>query len=74
LAKKAERRGTHLAMLLMMGHNVWMHINAVQEANRQYDAGVITSYVSSRKFDRVFFKDIVECYLLLPAIGELLMQ
>jgi hypothetical protein len=22
-----------------MGHNVWTHINAVQEANRQYDAG-----------------------------------
>ena len=26
---------------IMMGHNVWMHINAVQEANRQYDNGII---------------------------------
>jgi len=25
---------------LQMGHNVWSHINAVQEANRQYDSGV----------------------------------
>ena len=25
---------------IMMGHNVWLHLNSVQEANRQYDAGV----------------------------------
>jgi len=25
---------------LLMGHNVWMHIEAVQRANRAYDAGV----------------------------------
>ena len=24
----------------MMGHNVWMHIEAVQRANRQYDQGM----------------------------------
>jgi hypothetical protein len=23
-----------------MGHNVWLHLNSVQEANRQYDAGL----------------------------------
>lgn len=25
---------------IQMGHNIWMHINAVQEANRQYDQNV----------------------------------
>ena len=25
---------------IMMGHNVWLHLNSVQEANRQYDAGL----------------------------------
>ena len=25
----------------MMGHNVWHHINSVQEANRRYDSGCI---------------------------------
>ena len=25
---------------LQMGHNIWSHIHAVQEANRQYDSGV----------------------------------
>jgi hypothetical protein len=43
-----------------MGHNVWSHINAVQEANRQYDAGNIPAMLVQEKFDRLFFKDIVE--------------
>ena len=25
---------------IMMGHNVWLHLNSVQEANRQYDLGL----------------------------------
>ena len=44
----------------MMGHNVWMHVNAVQEANRQYDAGIIPGMLVQEKFDRLFFKDIVD--------------
>ena len=43
-----------------MGHNVWMHVNAVQEANRQYDAGKVPSMLVQEKFDRLFFKDIVD--------------
>jgi hypothetical protein len=43
-----------------MGHNVWHHINAVQEANRQYDAGLCPNMLVDERFDRVFFKDIVE--------------
>jgi hypothetical protein len=45
---------------IMMGHNVWMHINAVQEANRQYDAGKCPNMLVDERFDRLFFKDIVE--------------
>ena len=44
----------------MMGHNVWMHINAVQEANRQYDNGVIPAMLVEERFDRLFFRDVVE--------------
>ena len=44
----------------MMGHNVWMHINAVQEANRQYDSGIFPAMLVEERFDRLFFKDIVE--------------
>jgi len=45
---------------LMMGHNVWMHLNAVQEANRQYDLGKLPSMLVDERFDRVYYKDIVE--------------
>jgi hypothetical protein len=44
----------------MMGHNVWMHVNAVQEANRQYDAGNVPAMLVQEKFERVYFKDVVE--------------
>ena len=43
-----------------MGHNVWSHINAVQEANRQYDAGRVPNMLVQERFDRVFFRDVVE--------------
>jgi hypothetical protein len=45
---------------IMMGHNVWMHINAVQEANRQYDAGLCPSMLVQEKFDRLYVKDVVD--------------
>ena len=45
---------------IMMGHNVWMHVNAVQEANRRYDAGNIPAMLIEEKFDRLYFKDVVE--------------
>ena len=37
-----------------------MHINAVQEANRQYDNGVIPAMLVEERFDRLFFRDVVE--------------
>jgi hypothetical protein len=45
---------------IMMGHNVWMHVNAVQEANRQYDLGNVPAMLVQEKFERVYFKDVVE--------------
>ena len=45
---------------IQMGHNVWSHINAVQEANRQYDAGIIPSMLVQEKFSRIYFKDVVD--------------
>ena len=43
-----------------MGHNVWSHINAVQEANRQYDNGIVPNMLVEERFDRLFFRDVVE--------------
>ena len=45
---------------IMMGHNVWMHLNSVQEANRQYDAGLCPTMLVQEKFDRLYFKDVID--------------
>lgn len=45
---------------LQMGHNVWTHIHAVQEANRQFDAGKQPKMMQRSKGDYAKFKDIVE--------------
>ena len=45
---------------LQMGHNVYLHIYAVQEANRQYDAGSLPSMMESVKYPGLKFRDIVE--------------
>jgi hypothetical protein len=45
---------------IQMGHNVWSHINAVQEANRQYDNGSVPAMLVQEKFERVYFRDIVD--------------
>ena len=43
-----------------MGHNVWSHINSVQEANRQYDQGIVPKMLVQETFDRVYFRDVVD--------------
>ena len=55
---------------IMMGHNVWMHVNAVQEANRQYDAGNVPAMLVQEKFDRLYFKDVVEAIFATSNRGE----
>ena len=57
---------------IQMGHNVWSHINAVQEANRQYDAGLIPAMLVQEKFNRVYFKDVVEAVFATSDKGEAL--
>lgn len=45
---------------ILMGHNVWMHLSAVQEANRQYDQGLYPAMLVQEKFDRVYVKDVID--------------
>ena len=51
---------------IQMGHNVWSHINAVQEANRQYEQGVTPRMLVQETFDRVYFKDVVDNIFAAP--------
>ena len=43
LGKEGRTSWDSFSYTLMMAHNIWHHINAVQEGNRRYDAGIIPS-------------------------------
>jgi hypothetical protein len=58
--KEGKTSWDSFSYAIMMGHNVWMHLNAVQEANRQYDLGKLPAMLVDERFDRVYYKDIVE--------------
>ena len=60
VGKEGKTSWDSFSYAILMGHNVWMHINAVQEANRQYDAGKIPNMLINETFDRIMFRDIVE--------------
>ena len=45
---------------LMMGHNVWMHIEAVQRANREYDSGNYPAMMRNSNGDHAKFRDIID--------------
>jgi hypothetical protein len=60
IGKEGKTSWDSFSYAIQMGHNVWSHINAVQEANRQYDAGVVPAMLVQERFDRVFFRDVVE--------------
>ena len=60
IGKEGKTSWDSFSYAIQMGHNVWSHINAVQEANRQYDNGVIPNMLVEERFDRIFFKDVVD--------------
>ena len=60
IGKEGKTSWDSFSYAIQMGHNVWSHINAVQEANRQYDSGTIPKMLVQEQFDRVFFRDVVE--------------
>ena len=60
IGKEGKTSWDSFTYAIMMGHNVWLHLNSVQEANRQYDAGLCPAMLVDERFSRVYFKDIVE--------------
>ena len=51
---------------LQMGHNVWTHIHAVQEANRQFDNGNWPAMMRYSRGNHDRFQDIVESIFAAP--------
>ena len=60
IGKEGRTSWDSFSYAIQMGHNVWHHINAVQEANRQYDAGVYPALLIREHFDRQTFRDVVD--------------
>ncbi len=57
--KETKTSWDTLSYTLLQSHNVYQHIHAVQEANRQYQNGIIPKMVMNDTFDRVRFGEII---------------
>lgn len=60
LGKEGKTSWDSFSYALMMGHNVWMHINAVQHANERYDAGEYPGMLVDDTFTKLEFGDLVD--------------
>ena len=60
IGKEGRTSWDSFSYAIMMGHNVWMHINAVQEANRKYEIGLIPKMLSHRFEGGRFFTELVD--------------
>jgi hypothetical protein len=58
--KETKTSWDTLSYTLIQSHNVWMHMNAVQEANRQYAQGVVPKMLVHKLDGDSFFKNIVD--------------
>jgi hypothetical protein len=58
--KETKTSWDTLSYTLIQSHNVWMHMTAVQEANRKYEQGVIPSMLMNQRFEKILFKDIID--------------
>ena len=64
--KEGKTSWDSFSYALMMGHNVWMHIESVQRANRKYDQGELPAMLWHCKGDHSRFRDIVEAIFSAP--------
>ncbi len=60
IGKEGKTSWDSFSYAIQMAHNVWSHINAVQEANRQYDSGITPAMLIDESFDRILFRDVIE--------------
>ena len=58
--KEGKTSWDSFSYALLMGHNVWQHIRAVQDANVRYDEGILPGMLVHETFERVMFRDVVE--------------
>jgi len=66
IGKEGRTSWDSFSYALLMGHNVWMHLTAVQEANRRFDAGKHPAMMRRDGGDYARFEDIVEAIFAAP--------
>ena len=66
IGKEGKTSWDSFSYALLMGHNVWMHLTAVQEANRRFDAGEYPAMMRRSVGDYARFEDIVEAIFAAP--------
>jgi hypothetical protein len=64
--KEGKTSWDSFSYALLMGHNVWMHLTAVQEANRRFDAGEHPAMMQRSGGDYARFEDIIEAIFAAP--------
>ena len=60
IGKEGKTSWDSFSYALQMGHNVWMHIESTQRANRSYDNGNSPYMLVDERFERKYFKDVVD--------------
>jgi hypothetical protein len=68
--KEGKTSWDSFSYALLMGHNVWMHITAVQEANRKFDSGSYPYMMRYSAPTHEKFEDIVESIFAAPSKEE----
>jgi hypothetical protein len=58
--KETKTSWDTLSYTLIQSHNVWMHMNAVQEANRQYENGIVPKMLIHKFEGSKFFGQLVD--------------
>lgn len=66
IGKEGKTSWDSFSYALLMGHNVYMHLTAVQEANRRFDAGEHPAMMQRDGGDYAYFEDIVEQIFAAP--------
>ena len=59
IGKEGKTSWDSFSYALLMGHNVWTHIESVQRANREFDAGHYPRMMRNWN-GSIYFKDVVE--------------
>jgi hypothetical protein len=70
IGKEGKTSWDSFSYALLMGHNVWMHLEAVQRANREYDNGSWPAMMWNQNGDHARFKDIVNAIFATPDRAE----